>query len=167
MKLAQQMQDGVQNGYTIFIRPIVEAGKQLTRTLGIGRSLSSSPAMIVQSESRDSNPIDEDLLRAIESYEIDAPNKVRTKRLESGHSRASNTTNRKRRSIELDGERETSENRLQSVEDTSATKLKQLIQNTDWTNTGCAKRVFCEVIIQQSPDEIAIMEKKMLSMFPR
>lgn len=167
MKLAQQMQDGVQNGYTIFIRPIVEAGKQLTRTLGIGRSLSASPAMIVQRESRDSSPIDDDLLRALESHEIDAPNKVRTKRLEGGHGRAGNATQRRRRSIELDGERETSENRLQSVEDTSATRLKQLIQNTDWANTGCAKRVFCEVMIQQSPDEIAIMEKKMLSMFPR
>lgn len=167
MKLAQQMQDGVQNGYTIFIRPIVEAGKQLTRTFGIGRSLSSSPAMVIESENKDSKPIDDDLLSAIESYEIEAPNKVRTKRLENDQTKTENSTNRKKRSIDSEGEHELGENQLQNIENSSTAKLKQLIQNTDWANTGCAKRVFCEVMIQQSPDEIAIMEKKMLNMLPR
>lgn len=168
MKLAQQMQDGVQNGYTIFIRPIVEAGKQLTRTFGIGRSLSATPAIVMQSESEntDSKPIDDDLLSAIESHEIEAPNKVRTKRLGNDNNETKATSNRNKRSIDTEGE-EIGENRLQNIENSSAAKLKQLIQNTDWANTGCAKKVFCEVMIQQSPDEIAIMEKKMLNMFPR
>lgn len=35
------------------------------------------------------------------------------------------------------------------------------IRNTDWTNTGCAKKVFCDVMTQQPHDEIILMEKKM------
>lgn len=35
------------------------------------------------------------------------------------------------------------------------------IHNTDWSNTPCAKKTFCEVMIAQSPDELFQMEKKM------
>lgn len=45
-------------------------------------------------------------------------------------------------------------------------KIRALIQNTDWTNTQCAKRVFCEVMLQQSSDDMALMEKKMRKFLP-
>lgn len=39
--------------------------------------------------------------------------------------------------------------------------FEQQIRNTDWSNTPCAKKVFCDVMIQQSDDDILLMEKKM------
>lgn len=39
--------------------------------------------------------------------------------------------------------------------------FEDLIRNTDWTNTGCAKKVFCDVVTQQTHDDIILMEKKM------
>lgn len=161
MKIAKTMQDGMSNGYAIFIRPIVEAGKQLTRNLGfarksiIGRSMNADAA----NSGKDSQPIDDDFLLTVEH---EAPNKVRTKRGEE-----IGTVRRLKRAIDGDSEFETGENRLQNIESNSSLRLKQFIQNTDWTNTGCAKKLFCEVMIQQSPDDIAIMEKKMLSILPK
>lgn len=35
------------------------------------------------------------------------------------------------------------------------------IHNTDWSNTPCAKKTFCEVMTSQPPDELFQMEKKM------
>lgn len=161
MKIAKTMQDGMSNGYAIFIRPIVEAGKQLTRNLGlarksiIGRSMSAD----VATSGEDSQPIGDDFLLAVEN---DAPNKVRTKRGDDIEA-----VQRVKRAIDGDSEFETGENRLQNIENNSSMRLKQFIQNADWTNTGCAKKLFCEVMIQQSPDDIAIMEKKMLSILPK
>lgn len=162
MKIAKTMQDGMSNGYAIFIRPIVEAGKQLTRNLGLarksitGRSMNADDAT---SGAEDSQPISDDFLLAVEN---EAPNKVRTKRGEEIES-----VRRLKRAIDADSEFETGENRLQNIENSSSMRLKQFIQNADWTNTGCAKKIFCEVMIQQSPDDIAIMEKKMLSILPK
>lgn len=39
--------------------------------------------------------------------------------------------------------------------------FEQQIRNTDWSNTPCAKKVFCEVMVQQSDDDVLLMEKKM------
>lgn len=54
---------------------------------------------------------------------------------------------------------------LQDVEQDIPTSGKlgfeQQIRNTDWTNTPCAKKMFCQVMIQQNMDEIVLMEKKM------
>lgn len=33
-----------------------------------------------------------------------------------------------------------------------------------WSDTPCSKRIFCEVMIQQNPDEVMFMEKKMDSL---
>lgn len=42
--------------------------------------------------------------------------------------------------------------------------FEQQIRDTDWSNTPCAKKVFCEVMINQDHDEIIIMEKKMFTL---
>jgi hypothetical protein len=39
--------------------------------------------------------------------------------------------------------------------------FEQQIRNTDWTNTPCAKKMFCEVMIKQDIDDVLLMEKKM------
>lgn len=39
--------------------------------------------------------------------------------------------------------------------------LKNLAAPHLWSDTPCAKRLFCEVMIQQNPDEVVFMEKKM------
>lgn len=36
-----------------------------------------------------------------------------------------------------------------------------------WTDTRCAKRIFCIVMVQQSPDEVVLMEKKIGSLLSR
>lgn len=33
-----------------------------------------------------------------------------------------------------------------------------------WSDTPCSKRIFCEVMVQQNPDEVIFMEKKMDSL---
>ncbi|KAG5897156.1 hypothetical protein JTB14_020885 [Gonioctena quinquepunctata] len=39
--------------------------------------------------------------------------------------------------------------------------LKSLSSPQFWSDTPCSKRIFCEVMIQQNPDEVLFMEKKM------
>lgn len=36
-----------------------------------------------------------------------------------------------------------------------------------WTDTPCAKKIFCRVMVEQDPDEVAFMEKKMGSLLSR
>ena len=54
---------------------------------------------------------------------------------------------------------------LQNIEAELAMPVKygfeEQIRKTDWSNTPCAKNVFCEVMLQQSSDELVLMEKKM------
>lgn len=63
--------------------------------------------------------------------------------------------------------RETSEFdfELQDIESKLPLSLKhefeQQIQNTDWSNTPCAKKVFCEVMMRQGSDDVVLMEKKL------
>ncbi|KAG4079260.1 hypothetical protein HA402_006983 [Bradysia odoriphaga] len=38
--------------------------------------------------------------------------------------------------------------------------FEEQIRKTDWSNTPCAKKVFCEVMLQQSSDDMVLMEKK-------
>lgn len=61
---------------------------------------------------------------------------------------------------------------LQNVEielaATTKSGFEEQIRRTDWTNTPCAKKVFCEVMLEQSSDNTVLMEKKMdalLSMY--
>lgn len=46
----------------------------------------------------------------------------------------------------------------------SDNKYKHLSAPHFWSDTPCAKRLFCEVMIQQNPDEVVLMEKKMDSL---
>lgn len=54
---------------------------------------------------------------------------------------------------------------LQNIEEDLLTVSKygfeEQIRRTDWSNTPCAKKVFCEVMLHQSSDEMVLMEKKM------
>lgn len=166
MKIAKRMHDGVQSGFDIFIRPIMEAGKTLTHNLGlrsnanlfgIGKSMdgrADTPAGADQVLSRNFND-------AIDVLSDGSESKVRRKRGRGI------TLLRRRRALDGDNfEAGDLGNQLTDTESSASQRMKQLIQNTDWSNTGCAKRVFCEVMVQQSPDEIAIMEKKMLNIIP-
>lgn len=165
MKIAKRMHDGVQNGYDIFIRPIMEAGKTITQNLGfrpnfrpIGKSLNN------ENGSGDDEALSSDFLSAID--EIDAngstENKIRIKRGRLVPSI------RKRRAIDADNfDANDGENKLIDNAGSLSNRLKEFVKNTNWKDTACAKRVFCEVMIQQSPDDIAIMEKKMLSILPQ
>ncbi|KAL3266888.1 hypothetical protein HHI36_011038 [Cryptolaemus montrouzieri] len=49
----------------------------------------------------------------------------------------------------------------QLVSGTESTNLKYLSNPSYWSDTPCAKKLFCEVMVQQSEDEIVLMEKKM------
>ncbi|XP_059621201.1 uncharacterized protein LOC132264884 [Phlebotomus argentipes] len=54
---------------------------------------------------------------------------------------------------------------LQSVESElpsrSRNRFEAQIRETNWSNPQCAKKVFCEVMTKQKPDDIILMEKKM------
>ncbi|KAJ6635748.1 hypothetical protein Bhyg_14334 [Pseudolycoriella hygida] len=56
------------------------------------------------------------------------------------------------------------ESLLQDIEEdlpsTSKYGFEEQIRKTDWSNTPCAKKVFCEVMLQQSSDDMVLMEKK-------
>lgn len=42
--------------------------------------------------------------------------------------------------------------------------MKSLATPHFWSDTPCSKRIFCEVMVQQNPDEVIFMEKKMDSL---
>lgn len=46
-------------------------------------------------------------------------------------------------------------------------KYQHLTAPHFWSDTPCAKRLFCEVMTQQNPDEVVLMEKKMDSLLAR
>lgn len=48
----------------------------------------------------------------------------------------------------------------QDLPSTSKYGFEEQIRKTDWSNTPCAKKVFCEVMLQQSSDDMVLMEKK-------
>lgn len=49
----------------------------------------------------------------------------------------------------------------QKVDSSSNTGFEEQIRKTDWSNTQCAKKVFCDVMLQQTSDNTILMEKKM------
>lgn len=171
MKIAQRMHDGVQSGFDIFIRPIMEAGKTLSQNLGfrpsanlfgIGKSLDVSAAN--ENASNEGEILSSDFNVAIDNIDDESENKVRRKR-----GKIVPSVHRNRRALDIDNYESSNDggNQLNESENNASIRMKQLIRNTDWTNTNCAKRVFCEVMVQQSPDDIAIMEKKMLNILPK
>lgn len=54
---------------------------------------------------------------------------------------------------------------LQDIESRLPVQLRQdfekQIQQTDWSDTPCAKKVFCEVMLRQGSDDVVLMEKKL------
>ncbi|XP_049537544.1 uncharacterized protein LOC125952235 [Anopheles darlingi] len=60
------------------------------------------------------------------------------------------------------------EHSLQDVERSSASssraRFEQQLRQTNWKNPACAKRTFCQVMIQQGADDVVLMEKKMYTM---
>lgn len=67
---------------------------------------------------------------------------------------------RQRRSVsgQLDFELQDIESRLPA---TLRQDFEQQIQQTDWSDTPCAKKVFCEVMLRQGSDDVVLMEKKL------
>lgn len=163
MKIAKRMHDGVQSGFDIFIRPIMEAGKTLTQNLGFrsGSFRSMGKSRSYDDASGESEALSSDFLSAIDDMDVDgSESKIRIKR--------GRLVIRKKRALDTDNfDSNDGENKLIDDGSSLSNRLKEFIKNTNWKNTACAKRVFCEVMIQQSPDDIAIMEKKMLSILPQ
>lgn len=66
---------------------------------------------------------------------------------------------RRRRSIESDQELEDA---LQNLENAEVAEVARI--DGDWTNTPCAKRIFCDAMIQRGADAVILMEKKMAAL---
>lgn len=66
---------------------------------------------------------------------------------------------RRRRS--LDGDQEL-EDTLQNLENAEIAEVAHI--DGDWTNTPCAKRLFCDAMMQRGPDASVLMEKKMAAL---
>lgn len=164
MKIAKRMHDSLNSGYDIFIRPIMEVGKTLTQNIGFRSNRSMGKSFSHTDESSpESEALSNDFSSAIDAIDANSSpeNKIRIKRGRFVPSI------RKRRALDTDNfDSNDGENKLIDDGSSLSFRMKEFIRSTDWTNTGCAKRMFCEVMIQQSPDDIAIMEKKMLSILP-
>lgn len=48
------------------------------------------------------------------------------------------------------------------VSKSKSDKLGGLMNPQFWADTPCSKRIFCHVMLQQHPDEVMFMEKKMI-----
>ncbi len=77
--------------------------------------------------------------------------------LEEAHSRS-------KRNVDNSWNKDDVDTLLQDIEQdlpsTSKYGFEEQIRKTDWSNTPCAKKVFCEVMLQQSSDDMVLMEKK-------
>ncbi|XP_078038695.1 uncharacterized protein LOC144470956 [Augochlora pura] len=70
-----------------------------------------------------------------------------------------NERRRRRRSVEIDQELEDA---LQNLENAEVAEVGHI--DGDWTNTPCAKRIFCDAMIQRDSDAVIMMEKKMAAL---
>ncbi|CAK9807098.1 hypothetical protein ANTPLA_LOCUS5152 [Anthophora plagiata] len=66
---------------------------------------------------------------------------------------------RRRRSLESDEELDDA---LQNLENAETAEVAHI--DGDWTNTPCAKRIFCDAMIQRGADAVIMMEKKMAAL---
>ncbi|XP_031839264.1 uncharacterized protein LOC116429897 [Nomia melanderi] len=66
---------------------------------------------------------------------------------------------RRRRSVEGDQELEDA---LQNLENAEVAEVAHI--DGDWTNTPCAKRIFCDAMVQRGADAVIMMEKKMAAL---
>lgn len=214
LRIAEQMREGVQNGFAVVLKPIVEVGQKITKNLGLGRSFNGNDGgkdvFVFMQNGGDVKSPDQ-----LNSDITAGEDKIRVKRNDDlfglggaqlykndkhdeetdfievidvtgnhGHSqgygkidRITNNAhnNRRKRSLPHDDSdfENIGETLLQDVESDSmeysqrfGDNIRALIQNTDWTNTQCAKKVFCEVMLQQSTDDVTLMEKKMRKFLP-
>lgn len=81
-------------------------------------------------------------------------------RVTYGSDEAIDTNNRRqKRSVENDQELEDA---LQNLENAEVAEVAHV--QGDWTNTPCAKRIFCDTMIQRGPEAAVLMEKKMAAL---
>lgn len=66
---------------------------------------------------------------------------------------------RRRRSVDSDEELE---DILQNLENAEIADVAHM--DGDWTNTPCAKRIFCDAMIHRGTDAVILMEKKMIAL---
>lgn len=66
---------------------------------------------------------------------------------------------RRKRNVNSDQELEDA---LQNLENAEVAELAHV--QGDWTNTPCAKRIFCDAMVQRGPDASMLMEKKMAAL---
>ncbi|XP_018393415.1 PREDICTED: uncharacterized protein LOC108772392 [Cyphomyrmex costatus] len=66
---------------------------------------------------------------------------------------------RRKRSVENDQELQDT---LQNLENTEVAEVAHI--QGDWTNTPCAKRIFCDTMLQRDSDASVLMEKKMAAL---
>lgn len=217
MRLAEQMREGVQNGFAVVLKPIVEVGQKITKNLGFGRSINGgndssarelfgfakTPEQLNSEISVGEDKVrvkrNDDVDNVDAAYGIGGPqlykndkhdDEAETQFIEEidvsnnrGHLQGygikfdtNKQHERQRRSLNQDMDADydvLGDALLQNVASDSVEhsqrfgdKIRALIQNTDWTNTQCAKRVFCQVMLQQSTDDVALMEKKMRKFLP-
>lgn len=70
-------------------------------------------------------------------------------------------TDNRRRKRSAEGDQEL-EDALQNLENAEVAEVAHV--QGDWTNTPCAKRIFCDTMIQRGPDAVVLMEKKMAAL---
>lgn len=72
---------------------------------------------------------------------------------------------RRHTTITIRNKRSIDDFELQGIENGLPDALRQdfemQIRNTDWSDTPCAKKVFCEVMLRQGSDDVVLMEKKL------
>ncbi|XP_076621258.1 uncharacterized protein LOC143341847 [Colletes latitarsis] len=66
---------------------------------------------------------------------------------------------RRRRSVDEDRELEEA---LQNLENAEVAEVAHV--DGDWSNTPCAKRLFCDAMVQRGSDAVVLMEKKMAAL---
>lgn len=218
MRIAEQMREGVQNGFAVVLKPIVEVGQKITKNLGLGRSFGGNAGnsgkdvfVFMQNDGDVKSPehlnsditAGEDKIRvkrnddlfglgAAQLYKNDKHDEEtdfievidvtgnhghlqgygKIDRITNGNGVRSNRRKRALDRGDSDFE-DLGEALLQDIESDTmensqrfGDNIRALIQNTDWTNTQCAKKVFCEVMLQQSTDDVTLMEKKMRKFLP-
>lgn len=67
---------------------------------------------------------------------------------------------RRRRSLDRYEDEELTD-ALQNLENAEVSDLSSHHVNGDWTNTPCAKRLFCDAMLKRGTDALMFMEKKM------
>ena len=98
-------------------------------------------------------------LSSNDSKDSDSKNSVEARNSVDERDERRKRRRRRRRSVESDQELEDA---LQNLENAEIAEVAHI--DGDWTNTPCAKRIFCDTMIQRGPDAVITMEKKMAAL---